>query len=774
MKEAQKIARIGQWELDLITNTLDWSDSIHELFEIAPNEFGASYDAFLDAVHPADRHRVRQAYLRSLADQTPYEIEHRLLMPDGRVKWVVEACHTDYGEQGEPLRSIGIVQDITERKQAEIDLQAQRDMLEAIFESSPFVMMLVDEDLRVRRINRVGAEFAGRSNEEVLGQLCGDALRCVNAIIGEGCGGNAVCAGCQVRSQAERTLQTREAVLSAHGKFVVAAEQGESTLHMLVSTALVKAADREFALVSMSDITERVRAEEALQASEERHRRIVESSSDAILLRSGETVIYANPAALRLFRAGSPEDLVGKRYLELVHPDDRALSVERMKRNVEEHWVASPREHRVLALDGQAVQVESTGVPVRYRGETQIFGVFRDITERQKADREREKLEAQLRQAQKMEAIGTLAGGIAHDFNNILSVIIGNSEILDLTGAVNPSAKDGLNQIMAASQRARLLVKQILAFSRHARQEKLVVNLKPIVKETIEFLRASLPATIQLKHYLDPKAGQILADPTQMQQVLMNLCTNAGHAMEKDGGVLEIQLGNVELGGEDARFDSEAEAGRYLRLTVSDTGHGIDPAILPRIFEPYFTTKELGKGTGLGLSVVHGIVKSHGGTIKVYSEVGKGTSFKVYFPLAEDMVASEAASTRPLPTGTERILFVDDEPGLANLSREMLGHLGYAVETRTSPIEALEAFRANPQKFDLVITDMTMPNMTGLKLAKKVNAISPGIPVILCTGFSDQANEHRAQALGIRAFLLKPIIMRDLAEAVRKALDGPR
>jgi PAS domain S-box-containing protein len=500
----------------------------------------------------------------------------------------------------------------------------------------------------------------------------------------------------------------------------------------------------------------------------------VESSSDAILLRSGETVIYANPAALRLFRANHPRELVGKRYLDLVHPDDRALSAERVKRNVDEHWVASPREHRVMALDGQTVHVESTGVPVHYRGETQIFGVFRDITVRRKADREREELETQLRQAQKMEAIGTLAGGIAHDFNNILSVIIGNSEILDLADAVNPSAKDSLNQVMAAAQRARQLVKQILAFSRHARQEKLVVNLKPIVKETIDFLRASLPATIQLKHYLDPKAGQILADPTQMQQVLMNLCTNASHAMETNGGVLEIQLGNVELAGEDAGGDSEAEAGRYLRLTVSDTGHGIDPVILPRIFEPYFTTKETGKGTGLGLSVVHGIVTSHGGTIKVYSEVGEGTSFKVYFPLAEDLTVSEAADPRPLPTGSERILFVDDEPGLANISREMLGHLGYAVETRTSPIEALEAFRANPQKFDLVITDMTMPNMTGLTLAKKVSAISPGIPVILCTGFSDQANEQRAHALGIRAFLLKPLLMRDLAEAVRKALDGPR
>jgi PAS domain S-box-containing protein len=516
---------------------------------------------------------------------------------------------------------------------------------------------------------------------------------------------------------------------------------------------------------------ERKRAEEALRESEERHRRIVEASSDAVLLRSGEIVIYANPAALKLFRANHPGDLVGKRYLDLVHPDDRALSAERVQKNIDENWVASPREHRILALDGGVVHVESTGVPVQYRGETQVFGVFRDITERERAGAEKKKIEGQLKQAQKMEAIGALAGGIAHDFNNILSVIIGNAEILNLADDISAPVKNGLNQILSASQRAKQLVHQILAFSRRGKQEKILINLKPIVTESLEFLRASLPTLIELRHYLEPDAGTIMADPTQMQQILMNLCVNAAHAMEKDGGVLQIKLSNTALTEEDVRFEPEVEPGSYVKLTVADTGHGMEPSVLERIFDPYFTTKEPGKGTGLGLAVVHGIVTSHGGMIKVYSEVGKGTTFTIFLPRAMGFEKAAAKPMPPLSMGTEKILFVDDEKVLADLGWQMLGELGYQVEIRTSPIEALEAFRANPQKFDLVVTDMTMPQMTGLNLARKIMKTRPGMPIILCTGFSEQASEQAASAIGIRAFLLKPLVMRDIAAAVRKVLD---
>jgi len=329
-----------------------------------------------------------------------------------------------------------------------------------------------------------------------------------------------------------------------------------------------------------------------------------------------------------------------------------------------------------------------------------------------------------------------------------------------------------LNQILFASKRATQLVRQILAFSRRGKQEKMLIDLKPIAKETLEFLRASLPASIQLQHYLEPTTGTIMADPTQMQQILMNLCVNASHAMEKDGGVLQIKLSNTVLTEKDARLDPEVEPGNFVKITVSDTGHGMEPSVLERIFDPYFTTKEPGKGTGLGLAVVHGIIKSHRGMIQVYSEVGKGTTFTAFLPRTMGFEKVEDKPLQPLARGTEKILFVDDENVLADLGKQLLGGLGYQVETRTSPIEAIEAFRANPQKFDLVITDLTMPQMSGLNLARKIMEIRPGMPIILCTGFSEQANEQAASAMGIRAFLYKPLVMRDIAGAVRKALDG--
>jgi PAS domain S-box-containing protein len=544
-------------------------------------------------------------------------------------------------------------------------------------------------------------------------------------------------------------------------------------LWTIVSATALRDAEGKFtgSFGMFTDITERKQAEAEIRDSEERNRRLVEALPDAIIFRSGGLITYANPAAVKLFRANRMEELIGKRYLELVHPDDRAESTERVRKNMEENWIAPPREHRLIALDGQVVEVVSTGVPVKIRGGTQTFGVFRDITEQKKSHQEKEKLEAQLQQAQKMEALGTLAGGIAHDFNNILSVIIGSSELLELKEVVEDSSRQTLDNVLQASQRAKELVRQILAFSRHAKQEKILLNFKSIIKETLEFLRASLPSSIQIRQYLDPAAGTIMADPTQMQQILMNLCTNAGHAMEKDGGVMQINLANVTLNAEDVRFYPDLEPGGYVRLTVSDTGHGMEPSVIQRIFEPYFTTKELGKGTGLGLAVVHGIVKAHNGMIKVDSEVGKGTTFNVFLPRAEgyDRVV-EMKPAESIPKGSERILLVDDEKALVDIGKQLLNWMGYEVEIRTSPIEAIEAFRANPQKFDLVLTDMTMPQMTGIKMAKQMIEIRADIPVIVCTGFSDQINEEQALSAGVKALLLKPIVAREMSEAIRKAL----
>ncbi|MBI5577952.1 MAG: response regulator [Deltaproteobacteria bacterium] len=488
------------------------------------------------------------------------------------------------------------------------------------------------------------------------------------------------------------------------------------------------------------------------------------------MVRSGEIVIYANPAALKLFRANHARELVGKRYLDFIHPDDRPGSAERIRKGVNERWTAPPREHRVLTVDGNVVYVESTGVPIHYQGQAQIFGVFRDITDRKLADQRREQLEAQLGQAQKMEAIGGLAGGIAHDFNNILSAIIGYTELAMLNEGASNSENE-LNQALIAANRAKDLVKQILAFSRQTDEDRMPVKVGLVVKEAVKFLRATIPATIEIKTCIDEKSGAVLANSIELHQIIMNLCTNAQHAIGGRAGLLEVEVHNTEIDLAQKNDLIDLEIGSYVRISVKDTGYGMAPDVIKRIFDPYFTTKEKGVGTGLGLAVVHGIVKKYGGAIKVESELGKGTAFQIYLPKADIMAPIKAEHPKSILGGSERILFVDDEKMLVAVGQQALQHLGYDVVSRTSPIEALELFKAKPDHFDLVITDQTMPGMTGEALARKLLRIRPTLPVIICTGYSQAIDQERAVKIGIKALVMKPILINEMAGAVRKALD---
>jgi len=397
--------------------------------------------------------------------------------------------------------------------------------------------------------------------------------------------------------------------------------------------------------------------------------------------------------------------------------------------------------------------------------------VAHDISEQKQAQEEKKNLEYQLQQAQKMEAIGTLAGGIAHDFNNILSVIIGYTELILMNARVDSEVRQNLKEIFSASKRARDMVKQILAFSRQNKQERKPIQVAHIVKEALKMLRASLPATISIQQKIEKNTGIIEADPTQIHQVLMNLCTNAAHAIDEKDGELEIRLANVDLKRNAAANIPDLYPGPFLKLSVRDTGDGIAPEALPQIFNPYFTTKEKGEGTGLGLAVVQGIIKSLNGAITVDSDAGKGSTFHVYLPTIKRELADEEEIPKPLPMGYERILLVDDEQPLVEIGKQMLERLGYKVDTRTSSIEALNLFKADPSRFDLVITDIVMPNMTGDKLADKLMGIRPDIPIVLCTGYSEKFTHKHASEKGIEAFLMKPLVMQDLASTVRQALS---
>ena len=381
----------------------------------------------------------------------------------------------------------------------------------------------------------------------------------------------------------------------------------------------------------------------------------------------------------------------------------------------------------------------------------------------------KQKLETRLVQAQKMEAIGTLAGGIAHDFNNILAAIMGYAQLASMKLASDCKAHGDLQEVLKASDRAKELVKQILTFARQSEQKKKPVQISLVAKEVLKLLRASFPTTIEMRQSIDSHASA-MADPTQIHQILMNLCTNAKLAMP-DGGQLGVSLVEVQLDEEFASRHTGVHPGAHLQLTVSDTGVGMSREVVQRIFDPFYTTRQSGDGTGMGLSVVHGIVKDSGGLITVYSEPGIGSTFNVFLPTVKTPGATTEEATTSLPTGTERLLVVDDEEVLADMAKSMLQHLGYAVTVMTDSREALEAFRRDPDAFDLVISDVTMPRMTGDVLVRRMMDVQEGIPIILCSGYSERMDAAAAEAIGVEGFLMKPMLMTTLAHMVREVLD---
>jgi len=535
---------------------------------------------------------------------------------------------------------------------------------------------------------------------------------------------------------------------------------------------------------AMSDITERKQIEEELhkshdelelrvqertaelKESEEKYRDLVESVNSIIIRVDAEgRVTFLNEYGQRFF-GYSEEEILGKHVIGTIVPADTAsgMNVQMLMEYIAKHPERyKENEIQNIRRNGKKVWVSWTVKPF-HEGNGVVSGMLaagNDISERKR-------LEEQLRQSHKMEAIGTLAGGIAHDFNNMLAVILGNAELALDDTSERDSTRHNLDAIFKAAKRGRDLVKQILTFSRKSEQQQKEQNLTPLIEESFNLLRASIPSTIEMKLALKAKSDVARINEVQFQQIIVNLCANAAHAMRASGGLLEISLENETLHLDDA---SETRR-RYLKLSVRDTGTGMDEDVRKRIFDPFFTTKEPGEGTGMGLAVVYGIVEAHNGLITVHSEPGKGSVFNIFLPKTNGSAPSETQAPEEAALGgDERIMFVDDEDNIVDMTSSMLELLGYKVSWFTEPEAALDAFAKAPLDFDLVITDQTMPKMTGAILAGKLKAIRHDIPVMLCTGYSETVSAVEAKGLGIEGYVMKPLTKRELAEAIRKVLD---
>jgi PAS domain S-box-containing protein len=521
----------------------------------------------------------------------------------------------------------------------------------------------------------------------------------------------------------------------------------------------------------------RSEAEAALRQSEEQFRLLVDGAPDGVFVSTDGQFAYVNQAALAIVGADSAEQLLGTSVYDRIAEEFREVVAERARGMQEQRARAATIDEVYLRMDGTRVDVEVAAVPIVHQGRDSLLVFVRDATERKVAEAARAHYEARSQRAQRLESLGVLAGGIAHDFNNILAAIVGFGELAQQETVPGTRPHEYLGQILAASIRARDLVRQVLAFSRKAQTDQQLVRTQDLLSEASDFLRASLPATIEIRQRIDPRTPPILVDPSQIQQVIINLCTNAQYAMRERGGVLTLSLESVRVEEGAAIGLGDVSPGLYACIGVHDTGCGMDAATVEHVFEPFFTTKPAGEGTGLGLATSHGIVAGHGGAITVHSHPGEGTSFSVYLPCAaEPEPAGPAPEAAPARGGTESILLVDDEPALVATGQIMLTGLGYRVTALGSSTDALALLTQGCEAFDLLVTDHTMPHLTGLDLAAAAHASRPGLPVIVTTGYGHHVDPARANAVGVGRVLLKPYTLQQLAEAVRTQLDsaGPR
>ncbi len=874
---AQQIGRIGNWQYDIAAKRFWGSDEAKRFYGLNPEMLSFTEEEVENCI--PEKEPVHQAMVDLIKKNIPYDLEFEIISRDSGERRVLRSlAELQKDEQGNPVLVEGIVQDITEQKRAETALRQSEERFRRAIVNSPIPKMIHDEAGNVLQISAGWKELSGYSLEDIP-TLADWVERAYD-------------------EQAKLALTYIEDLFVIedsvkNGAWEITAKDGTKRIWDFQTTPLGEQNDGKRVLLSIAnDITERIQAEESLQASEQMHRSLVQGLPDVIIRfdRQGrhlfvsdnvveliektaeectgkthrqiglseEHCLFWENALHRVFQDGNPleleysfrgrsgqvisslrfipeygsaagtvtsvvllsRDITAQRKAErnyqnlfnemlegfaqheiicdddgvpcdyrflLVNPSYEKLTglkaadivgrtVREVLPQIEEYHIENFGR---VALSGEPAHIEYYSTDLGKHFEARVFrsapfqfaAIITDITERLRGEEERTRLRAQLQQAQKMEAIGTLAGGIAHDFNNILGAMIGYAEMVREDSPEGSLAAQDLDQVLAAGSRAKALVKQILAFSRQTEANKIPLQPVILVKEATKMLRSSIPATIAIEQSLQRDCGLINADPTQIQQILINLCTNAFHAMEEKGGVLTIALQRISVTETDVSDLQPAEPGDYVQLTVADTGTGISPEILEKIFDPYFTTKEVGKGTGMGLAIIHGIVTSYGGFIHVASQPGKGSVFRINLPVWNEEYLPDQPDDEFTPHGVEQVLFVDDEELLAEMGRTMLERLGYRVTARNSSLEAYALFEKQPDSFDVLITDQTMPGMTGFELAEKVLQIRPDFPIILCTGYSSVVTEEKALAAGIKGFALKPLAKHDIAVLIRDVLE---
>ncbi|MCP3954060.1 MAG: PAS domain S-box protein [Desulfobacterales bacterium] len=694
-------------------------------------------------MHTDSRNQAEATVAEAIAQKKGWtNLELKWLHKDGSTRLFQSSAHPAFDAEGNLVGISGIDHDITERKSVERALRESEETFRNLADNSLVGIYFIQDD-RFQYVNPKFAAIFGYSVAECLADIPFQALVHPDD-----------------RALVEDRVHRRESgeIESDHHTFQGLRKNGD-IVEVEVFGSSIRLDQKPAAIGTVLDITASKQTARALVESEKLLRKIAENfpNSYVSIIEPDYTVGFTSGGEFKQQNL-DPDTFIGLTLEQVFH--DQADTVK-------PYYARTFRGEACafeLCIDQQYQLYRSVPIYAEDGTIPRILVVVENITQRKQ-------LEAQLQQAQKMETIGTLAGGIAHDFNNILFPIVGHAELLKEDVPPDSPLQNSIGQIYAGSLRARDLVKQILTFSRQDNHQVKLMRIQPIIKEALKMLQATIPAPIEIKPHVQADCGVIKADPTQIHQVVMNLATNAYHAMEAEGGELEIALEQVDLDAQDVT-NLNLEPGPYACIRVADTGVGMDKDVARKIFDPFFTTKKQGKGTGMGLAVVHGSVHNAGGAIRVNSAPGRGTECNVYLPVVKSTVDERTAHVaQPLPGGTERILLVDDEQAIVFMVKQTLARLGYQVTAFTDSLEALEAFRAGPDRFDVVITDLAMPKMSGDRLVAELNAVRPGIPILLCTGFSEKIPADKTAAMGITTLLMKPIVRKDLAEKIRAVLD---